>query len=197
MKTTAMKWLAMAGLVVATLTMGCATTEMTNTWTDPSAKGAAMSKIAVVALSKDAGLRRMAEDAMASQLTGAQATPSYQVLGDTDLKDREAVKMKLKAAGFNGVLVTRLAGINEQVTAVGPYDTFDGYYDWAGGAVYAPGYLETDTVVRVISNLYSLDDNKLVWSGTSKTFDPSSASQFMTDVSKAVAKSLQKDRIVL
>ena len=192
-----MKWLATAGLVVATLTMGCATTEMTNTWTDPSAKGAAMSKIAVVALTKDAGLRRMAEDAMASQLAGAQATPSYQVLGDADLKDREAVKAKLKAAGFNGVLVTRLAGINEQVTAVGPYDTVDGYYDWAGGAVYAPGYLETDTVVRVISNLYSLDDNKLVWSGTSKTFDPASASQFMTDVSKAVAKSLQKDRIVL
>jgi hypothetical protein len=192
-----MKLFASAGLAIATLTMGCATTEMTNTWTDPSAKGAAMSKIAVVAMSKDPGLRRMAEDTTASQLAGAQATPSYQVLGDTDLKDREAVKQKLKAAGFNGVLVMRLAGVSEQVTAVGPYDTFDGYYDWAGGTVYAPGYLETDTVVRVISNLYSLDDNKLVWSGTSKTFDPTSASQFMGDVSKAVAKSLQKDRIVL
>ena len=67
---------------------------------------------------------------------------------------------------------------------MGPYDTFDGYYDWGVGAVYAPGYLETDTVVHVVSNLYSLDQNKLVWSGTSKTFDPASANQFMTDVAR-------------
>ena len=197
MKTTMKGLFATVGLAAAALTMGCATTEMTNTWTDPSAKGAAMSRIAVIAMTKDPGLRRMAEDSAAAQLAGAQATPSYQVLGDADLKDREGVKAKLKAAGYNGVLVMRLAGVSEQVTAVGPYDTFDGYYDYAGGAVYAPGYLETDTVVRVISNLYSLPDNKLVWSGTSKTFDPTSASQFMGDVSKAVAKSLQKDRVVL
>jgi hypothetical protein len=196
-KTTMKGLFATAGLAVAALAMGCATTEMTNTWTDPSAKGAAMSRIAVIAMTKDPGLRRMAEDSAAAQLAGAQATPSYQVLGDADLKDREGVKAKLKAAGYNGVLVMRLAGVSEQVTAVGPYDTFDGYYDYAGGAVWAPGYLETDTVVRVISNLYSLNDNKLVWSGTSKTFDPTSASQFMGDVSKAVAKSLQKDRVVL
>ena len=95
---------ATAALAIATLAMGCATTEMTNTWTDPSAKGAAMSRIAVVCMTKDPGLRRMAEDATAAQMAGAQATPSYQVLGDSDLKDRAAVKAKLKAAGFNGVL---------------------------------------------------------------------------------------------
>ena len=185
-----------AGLAIATLTMGCASTEMTGTWTDPSAKGAAMSKIAVIAMSKDPGLRRMAEDATAAQMTGAQAVPSYQILGETDLKDRTAVKAKLRDAGFNGVLIMRLAGVTEQVDAV-PYGTFDGYYGWAGDAVYGPGYLETDTVVHVVSNLYSLEQNKLVWSGTSQTFDPSSANQFMTDVGKAVAKQLHKERIIL
>ena len=197
MKTTMKGLFATVGLAAAALTMGCATTEMTNTWTDPSAKGAAMSRIAVIAMTKDPGLRRMAEDSAAAQLAGAQATPSYQVLGDTDLKDKQAVKAKLKAAQFNGVLVMRLAGVSEQVRAVGPYDTFDDYWDYGVGAAYAPGYLETDTVVHVVSNLYDLDQNKLVWSGTSKTFDPASAQQFMGDVSQAVAKSLQKDRIIL
>jgi len=196
MKKTTKTLLMTAGLAVATLATGCATTEMTSTWTDPSAKGAAMSKIAIVAMSKDPGLRRIAEDSAAAQMAGAQATPSYQVLGDTDIKDKEGVKAKLAAAGFNGVLVMRLASVNEQASAV-PYDTFDGYYGWAGSTVYGPGYLETDTIVKCVSNLYSLDQNKLVWSGTSKTFDPSNAQEFMTDVSKAVAKSLQKDRIIL
>ena len=189
---------ALGALAIAALAASCATTEMTSTWTDPTAKGAALSKVAVVCLTKDPGLRRMAEDTAASQMTGAQAIPSYQVLGDTDLKDREGVKTRLRAAGFNGVLIMRLAGVTEQVTAVGgPYGTFDGYYDWAGSAVYAPGYLETDTIVHVVSNLYSLDQNKLIWSGVSQTFDPASAKSFMTDVSKAVAKSLQKDRLIL
>ena len=66
------------------------------------------------------------------------------------------MKTKLKASGFNGALVMRIASVNEQVTpGRRPTATFDGYYDWAGAAVYAPGYLETDTVVHVVSNLYS------------------------------------------
>jgi hypothetical protein len=141
----------------------------------------------------------MAENTAAANLTGAQAVPSYQVLGETSLRDRDAVKKQLTAQGFQGVLVMRLAGVNERVTAVpGPYDpTFDTYYDWAGNAVYAPGYLETDTIVHVVSNLYSLQDQKLIWSGVSQTFNPDSAKSFMNDVSKAVAKSLEKDRLVL
>ncbi len=184
------------GLAVAM--SACASTKMTSTWTDPTARGASMSKIAVVALTQDPGLRRMAEDAAAAHMQGAQAVPSYQVVGDSDLRNREQVKAKLLAQGFQGVLVMRLAGISEQVTSVGgPYGTFDGYYDWAGSAVYSPGYLQTDTIVHVVSNLYSLEQNKLVWSGVSQTFDPASAKSFMNDVSKAVAKSLQQDRLIL
>jgi hypothetical protein len=188
-----------AGLAIATLSMSCATTEMTNTWTDPTARGTTMSKVAVVCMTKDEGLRRMAEDAAVSQLQakGAQGIASYQVLGDVDMKDREAVKAKLRAAGADGVLVMRMTGVSQQVSMVGgPYSTFDGYYG-AGMMVYDPGYVQTDTIVHVVSNLYSLDQNKLIWSGTSQTFDPSSATQFMNDVSKSVAQSLQKDRLIL
>jgi hypothetical protein len=180
-----------------TLAMGgCASTDMSSTWTDPSAKGASLSKVAVVALTRDPGLRRMAEDTAAQQLQGAQAVPSYQVLGDADLRDREAVKMKLKEQGFQGVLIMRMAGVTEQISPA-TYGTFDGYYGWAAGAVYDPAYLQTDTVVHVVSNLYSLEEDKLIWSGVSQTFNPSSAKEFMTSVSKAVAKSIQKDRLVL
>jgi hypothetical protein len=184
----------LVGLVVTMV--GCASTEMNSTWTDPSAKGASLSKVAVICMAKDPGLRHMAEDTAAKQLVGAQAVPSYQVLGDMDLKDRDGVKAKLKEQGFQGVLFMRVAGVSKQVdpAAVG---TFDGFYDWAGPAAFDPGFVETDTVVHVVSNLYSLQDEKLIWSGVSQTFDPASAKSFMTDVSKAVAKSIQKDRLVL
>jgi hypothetical protein len=188
----------LGALTLATLVASCASTDMTSTWTDPGAKGAALSKIAVVCLTQDAGLRRMAEDTTAQKLAGAAAIPSYQILGETDLKDIETVKGKLRAAGISGVLVMRLAGVSEQVSTVGgPYGSFDGYWGYAAGSVYSPGYLQTDTIVHMVSNLYSLDQNKLLWSGVSKTFNPSSAQSFMSDVSQAVAKSLQKERVVL
>jgi hypothetical protein len=191
--------LAGALLGVAVAAQGCASTEMTSTWTDPAAKGAGLSKIAVVCMSKDDGMRRMAEDAAAAQMPVAQAVPSYQVLGDVDLHDAQAVQRKLESQGFQGVLVMRLTRVDEQVTPVGgPYGTFDGYYAWADPMVYGPGYLETDTIVHVISNLYSLkDQGKLIWSGMSKTFDPASAKAVVTGVSKAVAKSIEKDRLVV
>jgi len=189
------------GLIgIAIATLGCASTEMTSTWTDPSAKGSELSKIAVICMTKDEGMRRMAEDTAASQLAVAQATPSYQVLGDVDLHDAQAVKSKLQSQGFQGVLIMRLTRVDERVTAVdGPYGTFDGYYAWADPMVYGPGYLETDTLVHVISNLYSLKegDGKLIWSGASQTFDPASAKSVVSGVSKAVAKSIQKDRLVV
>ena len=169
---------------------------MTSTWTDPAAKGASLSKVAVVCLTSDPGLRRMAEDTAVGQLKGAQAVPSYQVLDNVDVKDRAAVKARLKEQGFQGVLLMRLAGVTEQVTP-DTYGTFDGYYGWAAGVAYSPDYLQTDTIVHVVSNLYSLEEDKLIWSGVSQTFNPSSARAFMADVSKAVAKSIQKDRLVL
>lgn len=185
------------GLTIA-FGMSCATTEMTSTWTDPAAKGTPLSKVAVICMTKDPGLRRQAEDAAASQLQlkGAQAIASYHLLGDTDLKDREAVKAKLRDSGVDGALVMRMTAVTEQAMVEGPYATFDGYYDY-GSAVYGPGYVQTDTIVHAVSNLYSLPQNKLIWSGTSKTFDPASATQFMSDVSKAVAQSLQKNRLIL
>jgi hypothetical protein len=185
-------------LSVAALFASCASTQMSRTWTDPAAKGASISKIAVVALTNDPGKRRMFEDTTASKLAGAQAVPSYQILGDTDLKNLDAVKAKLRAAGMNGVLVMRMTGISEQVTPVGPYGTMNGYWGYAAGPAFAPGYLQTDTTVHMVSNLYSLDDEaKLIWSGVSETFNPASAESFMKGASKAVAKSLQKDHIVL
>jgi len=181
---------------------GCASTEMTSTWTDPSAQGAALSKIAVLSMSKDPGIRRMVEDSMAQEMSKrletAQVVPGYRVLEGIDLGDREAVKRTLRSQGFDGVLINRLAGVQETVIPAGPYRTFNGYYDYAYGAAWGPGPMPmTETQVHVVSSLYSLRQGQLIWSGASKTFDPRSAKDAARDVGQAVAKSLEKDRIVL
>jgi hypothetical protein len=186
-----------AGALAAAMLVGCASTEMTGTWTAPGAPGAALSRIAVIAMTQQEGLRRMAEDAAAAQLSGAQAVPSYQVLGDVDMHDAQAVNEKLEALGFQGVLVMRLTRVSENVVPVSAGPTFVGYYGWAAPMAYSPTYLQTETVVHMVTNLYSLkEEGKLIWSGASKTFDPASTQAVAADVAREVAKQLQKQHIV-
>jgi len=117
-----------AAWVLAVVGVSCASTKMTSTWTDPSARGAELSKVAVIYMVKDPSLRRIAEDTAAANLSGAQAVPSYRVLSNVDLQNREAVEQQLASHGFQGVLVMHLAGVSERVTLVGgPYVSPDAY----------------------------------------------------------------------
>jgi hypothetical protein len=63
--------------------------------------------------------------------------------------------------------------------------------------VYSPEYLQGVVVLHVISNLYSLRDDMLVWSGTSRTFDPISTEQAVGHASQAVARQIQQDRLII
>src|SRR5688572_16375112 len=101
----------LSALVGVALGAGCASAEMKSTWADPGARGAELSKVAVLVMHKDEGIRRMAEDEAAKQIPMARVVPSYRVLANVDPEDTEAVKDEIKAQGFDGVLVMRLAGI--------------------------------------------------------------------------------------
>jgi hypothetical protein len=182
-------------MVAAVATLGCASGGMSNTWTDPSARGASLSTVAVVCVTKDPDLRRIAEDAVAWQLVGAHAVPSYRVLGEVDVERRDVMEAKLKELGFQGALVMRIVRVTQHTSPA----TSGGftYFGSPSGPMYSPPYLEPDTEVHVVSNLYALQEGRLIWSGVSRNFDPASANAFMADLSRAVAKSIQKDRLVL
>jgi hypothetical protein len=187
---------ALACSVGLAVTAGCASTQMDSTWTDPAARGTDIDKMAIIYMGQDEGVRRMAEDEVASKITGAQVVPSYVALEGVDLDDKQQVRSKLQAGGFDGVMVMRLASITEQPVAVaGPYGTFDGYYGWAAPTVYDDDYLDEETTVRMVSNVFDVNQNKLIWSGTSETFDPSSAKQLVDDVSRKVAEQLEQEKI--
>jgi len=181
----------LAAVLLAAAVASCGSTEMNSTWTAPNAKAAPMAKVAVLALAKDEGVRRTAEDEFVQHLKGAQGVPSYKALAHVDRTDKKAVREKLREQGFDGVLVMRLAGASEQVAPV----PFDAYYPIAYGEAYGTP-VQTETVVHVVSSLYSVD-GKLIWSGTSSTFDPGSARKVVDDVSRALAKKLEKEGLLI
>jgi hypothetical protein len=102
----------------------------------------------------------------------------------------------LRAAGFDGVIVMRMAGKDTYLQYVP--NNFGAYGYWgAGWGAWGPGYYEPETIVRIETAAYSLQNNRLVYSALSRTVDPNSVRSLVSDVSKKVANAMQKQGVVV
>jgi hypothetical protein len=191
------RWATMLLCVAA----GCGQTRLVDTWVAPTARGAHLSRIAVIFMSADDARRRIAEDAaaraMTEKLEGAQVAPSYDLVQSVEMSNEESMRRKLATAGFDGALVIRPAGVSRRVVGEPPAyaPTFTGYWRTAYPAIYSPGYLREETIVRLDTRLYSVRDDKLLWVGVSKTTDPRSIDRLIHDVARTVAKALAKNDV--
>ena len=178
-------------LIVAFCACGSSTT-METTWRTPQPE-TTLSNVVTVYISHDGAARRSFEDTMAARLNqrGIHAVPGYAVLTEMDLQDRAAARSKLMGQGFDGVVAVRLIGAHTEVYV---QPTFIGY--WGGAWAYDNAYLSTQTIVRLETSVFSLRDNRLVWSGISRTLDPASTQSAIASVTKRVAKELHHQGIV-
>ena len=174
--------LAAAAIVAATLTSCAASTQLTSSWADPAAAGHVFKKIVVVGVTDKAPIRREYEDAWTRELTarGIDAVPSY-TFGGADAKlDKDAAMSKLQENGAEAVLVTRLVDketVNtyyppsySTVAAPSPYyGGWYGYYSMGYSYMTSPGYVEENKVYRLETNLYDVQNDKLLWSGITES----------------------------
>ena len=59
-----------------------------------------------------------------------------------------------------------------------------------------PGYMATQTVVLLETNLYEVKNMDLVWSMSSHTVESNSVQQLMKSVSNSVRATLKKDKLI-
>lgn len=203
--------LAKLGLVAAAglATAACAATTFSSTWKAPEAaplnfKG---KKVAALIISKEESVRYGAEDALAREITarGAVGMPAYTVIPKELTQDKEKAKAFLEKVGVVGVVAMRVVGKDQEITESPAtyygspyYGSFwgAGYYGWGWGGVYDPGYLRTDTIVSVETLVYSLEQNKLVWAGRSRTTNPSNAASLIKDLTARAADEMKKQGLI-
>jgi hypothetical protein len=184
---------------------GCATSRIENAWVEPSAtaQSFALNKVLVIARASDGALRRGTEDAMDRSLSSGPrgqsgqlvVHPSYTLLDDRELTDAAAARKKVEAAGYDGAVLIRFVSSHQEVTVSPPSYAggFWGYYGYGGGAMmYDPGTVRTDTILKLQVNIYSLAEGKLLWSGVTRTLNPSKIEKLVGDVSEAVRKDLSE-----
>ena len=202
--------LSLLGSVLATtLITGCATrTSVTQTWSAPAASTPLMGKVLVVGAKMAQADRRSLEDGMVVVLAkhGVAAEPSYTIFPG-DPPPRDAAQATVKKAGFDGILAFTVRSVREEAhwqpspNATfwygGGWNGYDAYGPGWNGMYGAPGYVVTDEAVTCEAALWDARaDDKLVWTASTRTLNPSSGAAFVKSVSRAVVPALAKAHFI-
>jgi hypothetical protein len=134
-------------------------------------------------------------------------TPSYTVYPD-DLPDTSAVRDYVEQEGYDAFVMSASEGREKIPKYVPGYSTVDpvtvfqpmwGAYVTYLRDVYHPGYTETNTAMRVRTDVWRRTgryEGKLVWSGTSATLDPTSTTDFSHQVAELLTHELSKNKFI-
>ena len=189
MKLNALLTLSLIGLMFA-----CGpSTKLEKSWADPSfsLKPSPYKKVLVVAPLKDAASQRIAEDKIVKQIKAGTGIPSYSYLKSTDT-DEKLLQAQLVKDGFDGIIVMHLTDVEKSVT----YNPGTSYGGWYGYRSYTPGYYSEDKTFLVETNMYSVKDDKLMWSGTTASLNPRSFDKSMDEIIYTIKTELQKKGIL-
>jgi len=201
-------------LVIAVLALsGCGSnTSIVNSWRDPKITVAQenFKKVLVVALLKDEASRRVTENRIAA--SNEIFKTSYQYLNETTRNLTQEQKLKiLQDENFDGVITLRLVSTEKETTYVPGtytgmyYGGFDGMYtgmygygfgNWYGmysPNFYDPGYYQETTSYMVETNVFSLKENKLIWTGTTKSDYVTDLGQTVDAIMQTVVEEMRKD----
>jgi hypothetical protein len=199
-----MKKLVIAGLIALAM-IGCGpSTKIVKTWQEPGAtvSSNAGNKALVIAMVKDESSRRIIEDELAKRLNGT-AVASYTMLSADMLKQaNEAVlNEKLTEGKFTHVLMMRLADVEKETsyvpgTTTGYYGGYGGFYGYGAGMYSTPGYYTTDKNYFVETTVYTINPNKLIWTGTTKTVNPSKMEKTVNEIADAVSDEMRKEGFI-
>ena len=174
---------------------GCTpTTQLGTSWRDPAASPLAFKKVVVVVLNSTPGERRAQEDALVGQIKKATAVPSYTLVPDDELANRDKAKDRIIRAGFDGLVVLRLLASREESYYVPGSTNY--WTDREGYVPYSSGYQVTDTIIRAEVSLYTVPEGKLLWVGTSTTSNPANARDFAVQVASAAAVELRNQGLL-
>jgi hypothetical protein len=170
-------------------------TRIASSWRDPgvTVDPNAFNKVLCAAFVQDETNRRVVEDELVKRLKG-KGVASYTL--NLAAADSNNIEAKLKEAGFDGIIIMRLAAVEKETnyvpgsTGYPYYGGYRGYYGYAYGAYSTPGYYTEDKIFSVETNFYSVKTGKLMWSAKTETTNPSKTSQVTNEIADVITEKM-------
>lgn len=183
----------------ALLLAACVSTTLRDAWSDPSYTGPPFRKLLVLGVSNNISERRIFEDVMSRRLAaaGVEAIPAYRFLADGAKAAEPALDAAVRASGADGLLMSRVRAIDRRTsvtTSMAPGPAFG----WYG--VYSAWYPVTDVrqydIALVETSLFAADGKRVVWSGMTETYEPTSVASDAPGFAGVIVRALQQRGLV-
>lgn len=195
-----MKKLIITGFI-ALLLSSCASTTIEKSWKEPSASVTKSpdNKVFIIALVKDETSRRVIEDILVTRFNN-NAVVSYKTITLDMLKNasENSLDEQLQNGKFTHVLMMRLADVEKETSYVPGttsvyYGGYGRYYRYGSSYYSSPGYYTTDKNYFVETTVFSIKENKLLWTGTTKTVNPTNMDRTINEIADVVSARMRKD----
>ena len=188
-------------LVLVVILSACATnTRITNSWHEADYAGGRFQRVVVMGFGDDGAIRRVFEDQFVRtlQAAGVTAIPSYSLVPGLSESDLPAVREAVARTGADGVLTTRLVGVDKRVSVypsqpmVPPYVGYRrGFYSYYSSVMMAPPSAYNYDVVTLETTLWQVVGEHLVWSGTTESFAPTDVKEASATFADVIVKALR------
>ena len=154
-----------------------------------------LSDVLVISLSEEPGLRDKIESSVADRLEkkGLRAVPSSDIMSPHEEINRQTVKKAMVGKRFDGVLVSRLIGVERSAVYVppSPDTTIDSLFNMTPPVVPEPGRIERSSVITLQIDLYDTASEHLVWSLKMQAVNPSNVTEVVNNLADAVIHDLR------
>lgn len=194
-------------LFIIVILNSCNSTKITNSWREPNKKlfTGEWNKILVVALLNNETNRRKVEEELLKYLNG-KGVVSYKYLNDDyNNIDIEKFRDKIKGDGFDGAITMRLIDVDKERVFMPEqqnlypiyYQNFSGYYRRGWISYKTPGYYSLNKIFIVETVVYSIKEDKIIWSGITESFNPDGVVNMTKDISKLIYKKMISEGFVI
>lgn len=196
-----------AGLL---LLAACTSTKLTSSWKTDNGQLQRDKKIMVMALlpRQEGQLRSLMEDNLVSELNreGYNAVSALKQYGPQEFAkiDEKTALGKLRGDNVDQVMMIVLVDKAREKNfvrsgpAYGPYGSYRWwpYYSWWYNRMYEPGYYQTNTKYTWESNLYDLDQRKLIYSAQTQSVDPPTAVRQAYLYARQIIKDMTRQQVI-
>ena len=192
---------ALGAVLMIALLAACANTKPIGEWRSEAFSGK-LNNVLVIGVTSRSTRRRVWEDAFVTALRaqGIDGVPSYTLLESSLELTRDIVERAIAGQGLDGVLVTRLVGIEQEQTFRLPaaYDDdrgYLGYYDHAWRET-SGGYYAKHNIFTLETNLYDVASGSLVWKMQSRSMDASQPRSLIDEIIRLKAQTLKQHGLI-
>ena len=184
----------------------CSNTHITSSWREPdkNLKISNLNKVLVVALFKNQSSSHNAEDEMVRYLNGKGLVSYNYFTPNFNKKNENAIRLRIKKDGFDGAVTMRLLDVDKETnysqgaitTYPVYYQTFSGYYYRNWRYYNEPGYYSPTKTYTVETNVYSIKEDKIIWSGVTETTNPEGVDKMTKEIAKIIFNKMKKEGFI-